>query len=109
MHPWEFDEYTFSEYLQKREGYYKHRRDNLQAEYQHFRIVAFWAVFPHLTKAGQRQGIKIIPDIYEPVPTQKDREEWFAEMRIKAKERARLLEGKLTKKPSSKKGGRRTV
>jgi hypothetical protein len=109
MHPWEFDEYTFAEFLQKREGYYKHRRDNLQADFQHFRIVAFWAVFPHLTKAGQRQGIKIIPDIYAPAEPEKDLKVWYEAMRIKAKERAKSLEGKLTKKPSSKKGGRRTV
>lgn len=95
MHPWEFDEYSFNEYLQRRDGFYVHRRDNLQAEYQHFRIVAYWALYPHLKQSAQRKSMdSIIPDIYEPPPPVKG-PEWVAEMRLKAKERMKLLKAKL--------------
>src|SRR5688500_10303496 len=66
LHPWDFWEYTFEEYMIKRKGFFDNRDITLQAEYQHFRLVAYFCVYPHLTKAGrQRPYTEVIPDIYE--------------------------------------------
>jgi hypothetical protein len=104
LHPWEFDEYTLQEYIQRRDGYYAHRRDTMHAEFQHFRVVAYWSVYPDLTKAAQSKPMdKIIPDIYEPGPPPKGAN-WLADMRAKAKARTQNLRTNL--KPVNKKRGR---
>lgn len=64
----------------------------LRADYQHFRLVAYFSVFPHLTKAGkQKPYTDIIPDIYEKNTKKEDFEKWFEEKRKQAKERTKKL------------------
>lgn len=81
----------------KRKGFFDHRDIQLRADFQHFRLVAYFCVFPHLTKAGQRKPYtEIIPDIYEKSTRKEDFQQWFEERRKSAKEwKERLKNSKL--------------
>lgn len=92
LHPWEFWEYTFEDYILKRKGFFDNRDIKLRADFQHFRLVAYFCVYPHLTKAGKNKPYTdIIPDIYEKSTSQEDFKKWFEEMRKKAKQRTQKL------------------
>lgn len=86
LHPWEFWEYTFEDYLLKRNGFYDYRRIDLKNNLQHFRYVAYWCVYPHLKKTAQNKPwTDIIPDIYDKSTKPEDTKEWFEERRKDAK------------------------
>lgn len=86
LHPWEFWEYTFEDYMLKRKGFFDHRDIKLRADFQHFRLVAYFCVYPHLTKAGKNKPYtEIIPDIYEKSTKQEDFKKWFEERRQEAR------------------------
>lgn len=92
LHPWEFWEYTVEDYMIKRKGYFDNRDITLRAEFQHYRLVAYFCVYPHLTKAGrQKPYTDIIPDIYEKSTTKEDFAIWFEDKRQKAKKRMEKL------------------
>jgi hypothetical protein len=92
IHPWDFWNYTFEDYLLKRNGFYNNRDIQLRAEFQNFRLVAYFCVYPHLTKGAKNKPYTdIIPDIYEKSTKTEDFKQWFEEMRKKAKKRVQKL------------------
>lgn len=94
LHPWDFWEYTFEDYLLKRNGHFNNRDTQLRAEFQNFRLVAYFCVYPHLTKAGRNKPYtEIIPDIYERSAQSQteDFKQWFEEKRKQAKKRMQKL------------------
>lgn len=69
MHPWEFGEYTFSEYMLRRKGLHELRKKELREQYQHIRILAYHVISPYLSKADKRKSIdQIVPDLYDDNP-----------------------------------------
>lgn len=97
MHPWEFRKYTLECYLIKRDGFYNNRRIQLQTEFQHVRLLCYFSVWPHLTKAAQKKPYtEIIPDLYEKATKKEDYQKWFDDRRKQAKEwKDRLSKTKL--------------
>lgn len=86
LHPWDFWEYTFEDYLLKRNGFFNNWDIQLRADFQHFRLVAYFCVYPHLTKAAQKKPYTdIIPDIYEKNIKKEDFQKWFDEKRKEVK------------------------
>lgn len=65
--PWQFYEFSLLEYMCLKQGRRKARRKQLQEDFQHVRIQAYYAILPYLEKKDKKKGIdQLIPDIYEP-------------------------------------------
>lgn len=93
LHPWEFDEYTIHEYLLKRKGAIKMRRRELQQEFQHFRLLAYYVIAPYLPAKDKKKSLdKLIPDIYEEPEPEKDVKETYLSIKERLR-KAGLLNG----------------
>lgn len=88
LHPWELWEYTMGEFLLKRKGHYDARRQQWQQEYLHIRLQTYYGIVydPNLTLSVRRKKMDaLVPDIYEPLPTEKDLEKEYEDKRAHAK------------------------
>lgn len=66
LHPWEFYEYTLYEYLLRREGMQLRRRRELQEDYRHVQMLAYYSILPWLPQAARKKPIdEIVPNLYE--------------------------------------------
>lgn len=98
IHPWDFWEYTYEDYILKRDGYYRGQEIELKAklrtEFTHFRFLAYYTVYPHLKKgAQQKPWTEIVPDIYSEKEIQDPEafQKMFEEKRKAAKKRLQKL------------------
>lgn len=94
MHPWEFWEYSFDEFLQKRRGYYANERRRLRDEWRHFQFLSFYTLAAQgvIPKAKMNRPLDdIIPDIYAPQPDKQSIKELYESKRQAAKKRTENL------------------
>jgi hypothetical protein len=67
LHPWEFDQYTFNQYLHKRTGWIEEKRKRLEQEFENFRVVAYYAIIDKLKPQYAKKPIdQLIPNIWRP-------------------------------------------
>jgi hypothetical protein len=86
MAPWDFDQYTFEEFMLKRKGFYDHFEAGKKIDYQHFRIMTWYMLLPHIKPADAKKGIdKILPNIYDKEVKKVDKKEWLKSMQERAR------------------------
>lgn len=65
LKPWEFYELSLIEYMYLKRGVRKARKKELQEDFLHIRIQAYYSILPYLDKKDRKKTIdQLIPDIY---------------------------------------------
>lgn len=78
LHPWEFDQYTLSDFSAKLKGLSKKRNRELQEHWQQLRIIGYYIISPYLPKSQKHKSpFDIVPDIYEKAKSHVELKAWY--------------------------------
>lgn len=97
MHPWELWEYSFQEYLWRREGYYKEQKRILRQHWEHARLQSYYSIVydANLSQTVRKKKLdKLIPDVYDETAIVEKDADWYQKQR----EHARKVTANLKKR-----------